>query len=184
MDSPLTCRSDAELARLGMAAFDTLYQRHNEDLLAFALARFRGEANDIVQTTWLKIVEQLQHGGREMTNFRGYLFTIVRNRGIDPHRGGGSQTVALAFDVANPNPSHEQRKIETESSSERGAALTHCYEILKSERPDHAAAVEAWLSGERPEVAAKRLAISRPNFDQRKKRALTAIKECVEKRLP
>ncbi len=182
MDSPLMNRSDAELARLGMAAFDTLYHRHNEDLLSFALARFRGEANDIVQTTWLKIVEQLQHGGREMTNFRGYLFTIARNRGIDPHRGGGSQTVPLSFDIANPNPSYEQ-KMDTESPSERSAALTHCYEILKSERPDHAAVVEAWLSGERPEAAAKRLAITRPNFDKRKERALTAIQICVEKRL-
>lgn len=45
-----------------------------------------------------------------------------------------------------------------------------------------AAVIQAFLDGEAVVAAAERLGITRANFDQRKKRALDALQECVEPR--
>lgn len=71
----------------GVAAFETLYQRYRHRLFGYALAlsRDRADAADLVQETWLRLIEkagELRVDG----SFSGYLFAAVRNRFTDQMR--------------------------------------------------------------------------------------------------
>jgi RNA polymerase sigma-70 factor (ECF subfamily) len=183
--TPAESMSDAELAACvadpvqAQGAFRLLYDRHAESLMAFALARFPAHADDVAQETWARAWRQLNEKGRTMTNLRGWLFTIARNLGTDFHRGPKSAGLD-DMDVADRSPGVAENWIQ----DERRDAMKKCLDTLNKQKPEYGAVVGAFLGGEEVAAASERLGISRANFDQRKKRALDALQDCVERRLP
>lgn len=185
MDRPLTDASDADLANevfdptKGIEALKTLYERHANDLLALVLPRFPRVAEEVCQETWVRVFTVLKAGPRSMPNFRGWLWTIARNLGTEMHRRKPIAELESEreIDSREPEPSTHLEKRERETIMKR------CYDKLNLQKPEYAAVVSAFLDGESPTQAADRLGISRANFDQRKKRALDALQQCVEERL-
>jgi len=78
-----------EYQRTGSSsALAQLVERYQESLLSFVarLARSRVRAEDIVQQTWLKLIEVARRGRYVPAGgsaFRGLLFTIARNEFLD-----------------------------------------------------------------------------------------------------
>lgn len=158
-------------------AFRILYDRYAQNVLSFALARFPTIADDVAQETWTRAWNKLNTKGPAMTNLRGWLFTIARNIGTDFHRR--PKTATLEVDITDTTSGVAENWIQ----DERKDAMRKCLETLAQQKPDYAAVVGAFLGGEEVTAAADRLGISRANFDQRKKRALDALQDCVERRL-
>lgn len=177
--SPAAELTDAELAAAmsdtarGAASFDRLYRRHAAPLLAFARARFHHLADDLCQTAWL---EAIQHSWKPGDHVRAWLFRVVLNQGVSALRQAGREGGSVPADAAGL----ADEPIRHLLYAERVARVRHCYDRLRREKPEFEAVVRAFLDGERPEDAARRLDISRANFDQRKKRALDALGRCVE----
>jgi RNA polymerase sigma-70 factor (ECF subfamily) len=70
------------------AALAELVARYQDSLLSFVarLARSRARAEDVVQQTWLKLIEVARRGRYVPAGgsaFRGLLFTIARNEFLD-----------------------------------------------------------------------------------------------------
>jgi len=65
-----------------------LFQAHGTAIYRFAtvLVRHREDAEDVVQETFLKLLRHLEAGG-EMTNVRGWLFTVAAHASRDRQRG-------------------------------------------------------------------------------------------------
>ena len=83
--------SDEQLAhaagRGDMAAFDALYQRHHQPLLAFArhmLGRMH-DAEDVVQHTFLA-ADRAFRAGKGPRAVRAWLYTVARRRFVDESR--------------------------------------------------------------------------------------------------
>ena len=94
--------SDEQLAhaagRGDMAAFDALYQRHHQPLLAFArhmLGRMH-DAEDVVQHTFLA-ADRAFRAGKVPRAVRAWLYTVARNRCVSVLRARRDE-VALAGD--------------------------------------------------------------------------------------
>ena len=66
-----------------------LVAQFNLSLYHYLLSQSNKElAEDIVQTTWLKVIKTQQHsqGHKQQTNVKSWLFTIARNTLIDEYR--------------------------------------------------------------------------------------------------
>jgi len=185
MESPSREAADADLAGTvchpvnGLTAMKILYDRHATDLHALIVSRFPRVADEVCQETWLRVYTVLSNGPRPMPNFRGWLWTIARNLGTEHYRGRPTAELESVreLDSGVPEPSAQLEK------REREVVMKRCYETLRRQKPEYAVVVTAFLDGEAPSLAADRLGISRANFDQRKKRALDALQQCVESRL-
>jgi len=85
-----------EFAELALPLFDSLYN------FACWLAHDRSEAEDLVQETYAKALKgfsSFQTG----TNFRAWIFRILRNTFLNSRSGLASQTVALGDEGALEN---------------------------------------------------------------------------------
>jgi RNA polymerase sigma-70 factor (ECF subfamily) len=84
------------------AAFEELFHRHKDALLAF-LIRLTGAlavAEDVSQQSWLKVIESARQGGyseRAGVSFRTWLCTLARNHFVDEYKRKfvASRTVPL-----------------------------------------------------------------------------------------
>jgi len=84
------------------AAFEELFQRHKEALLAFLirLTGTRAIAEDVSQQAWLKVIESARQGGyreRAGVAFRTWLYTLARNHFVDEYKRkfAASRTLSL-----------------------------------------------------------------------------------------
>ena len=84
------------------AAFEELFERHKDTLLAFLirLTGSRAVAEDVSQQAWLKVIESARHGGyRESAGvaFRTWLYTLARNHFVDEYKRkfAASRTVSI-----------------------------------------------------------------------------------------
>jgi RNA polymerase sigma factor (sigma-70 family) len=85
------------------AAFEELFRRHKDALLAFLiqLTGGRAVADDVSQQAWLKVIESARLGSysdRPGVAFRTWLYTLARNHFIDEYKRkfAVSRTVSLA----------------------------------------------------------------------------------------
>jgi len=64
-----------------------LFQEHGAAIYRFAsvLVRHREDAEDVVQETFLKVIRHLEAGG-DLTNVRGWLFTVAAHAARDRQR--------------------------------------------------------------------------------------------------
>lgn len=111
------------------AAFETLYGRHKGTLFRFVArsVRARGEAEEIYQEVWMRVVEaRLRY--RPEAKFTTWLYTIAHNRLVDHWRAKGLVLVSLDDDESDvPEPaaapdSEPQRAAEARETLERLAA--------------------------------------------------------------
>jgi len=75
---------DSELiqkpAQMNLQAFDALYNKYKSSVFSFAcyLTQNRGEAEDLFQETWLRVVKNL-HNISNMRTFKSWILTIAAN---------------------------------------------------------------------------------------------------------
>jgi RNA polymerase sigma factor (sigma-70 family) len=178
--------TDAELAAAvsdpvhGRDALRLLYERHAVDLLALLRSRASGLAGDISQEAWIRVTIELRKGPRDMPNFRGWLWTMAQNLLRSEWRKRRPDSDEIALETA---PSEEHSPMLRLEHLERETVLRRCFEALHQKKPEFAEVVRAVLDGESPTEASNRLGITRANFDQRKKRAISALQHCVESRV-
>lgn len=181
----LTGRTDEQLAHQiaqnqdAVAAFEESYARHGRDLLAMLTSRVPQIAEDIAQQTWLKVYNSLSRGIGDMTNFRGWLWTIARNAATDWLRRRPSTGLESLPEASGDDPP----LLDQLAYKERRAAVRKCLEELQTAKPEFAAAIVAFLDGHSARAAAERLGITRDNFAKRKQRGIEALRRCVESKL-
>ena len=103
-----------------LAAFETLYRRHNDALYRYLLrlCRHRENADDIFQEVWGKIIKAADRY-RPTAKFTTYMYRIAHNCFIDYLRRNKRHTHLGDFDPdCQPNPG-EQPEMATERSLAR-----------------------------------------------------------------
>jgi DNA-directed RNA polymerase specialized sigma24 family protein len=151
-------------------AFRTLYDRHAQALLAYAAGRTRHRAEALCQKAWLAAVRH--HWGPD-DNVRAWLFGVVTNRVASVLKAPTGSLVPVGFDPATDDPT------ATLLGEERTDLLKRCREKLRRKKRVWDAVIESLLTEEAPTVAAKRLGMTRADFETRKSRALDALGQCA-----
>lgn len=140
----MNAQPDAVLCRLAargnVGAYDAIYQRYRQPVFAFVfhmLGRADGteDAEDIAQDVFTRafagIREQRVDGA-----FRGWLFTIARNRTFDVIRGGRQKVVSLDAEHAEPPiaPQEDQPAEQAEQRAEFAWLMTAVAELPERQR--------------------------------------------------
>ena len=98
-----------------IAAFETLYRRHNDALYRYLLrlCRHRESAEDIFQEVWGKIIKS-RDNYRVTAKFTTFLYRVAHNCFIDHLRRNKRHANALEFDVDQHAGSADQPDMDTE----------------------------------------------------------------------
>ena len=98
-----------------IAAFETLYRRHNDALYRYLLrlCRHRESAEDIFQEVWGKIIKS-RDNYRVTAKFTTFLYRVAHNCFIDHLRRNKRHANALEFDVDQHAGSDDQPDMDTE----------------------------------------------------------------------
>ncbi len=96
--------------------FEELYDRYRSAVFSFAyyLTRERGEAEDLFQEAWLRVVKHLPEKVN-MQSLKTWIFTIVTNLHRDNLRKKRVRSVFLLH-------KHKETEIEAEGQAEEGAS--------------------------------------------------------------
>ncbi|MBJ7354456.1 MAG: RNA polymerase sigma factor [Thermoleophilaceae bacterium] len=140
----MNAQPDAVLCRLAargnVSAYDAIYQRYRQPVYAFVfhlLGRPNGneDAEDITQDVFTRafagIREQRVDGA-----FKGWLFTIARNRTFDLIRGGRQKVVSLDAENAEPPlaPQAEEPAEQAEQRAEFAWLMTAVADLPERQR--------------------------------------------------
>jgi RNA polymerase sigma-70 factor (ECF subfamily) len=98
-----------------IAAFETLYRRHNDALYRYLLrlCRHRESAEDIFQEVWGKIIKS-RDNYRVTAKFTTFLYRVAHNCFIDHLRRNKRHANGLEFDVDQHAGSDDQPDMNTE----------------------------------------------------------------------
>ena len=98
-----------------IAAFETLYRRHNDALYRYLLrlCRHRESAEDIFQEVWGKIIKS-RDNYRVTAKFTTFLYRVAHNCFIDHLRRNKRHANGLEFDVDQHAGSDDQPDMDTE----------------------------------------------------------------------
>ena len=98
-----------------IAAFETLYRRHNDALYRYLLrlCRHRESAEDIFQEVWGKIIKS-RDNYRVTAKFTTFLYRVAHNCFIDHLRRNKRHANALEFDVDQHAGTADQPDMDTE----------------------------------------------------------------------
>ena len=98
-----------------IAAFETLYRRHNDALYRYLLrlCRHRESAEDIFQEVWGKIIKS-RDNYRVTAKFTTFLYRVAHNCFIDHLRRNKRHANALEFDADQHAGSEDQPDMDTE----------------------------------------------------------------------
>ncbi len=98
-----------------IAAFETLYRRHNDALYRYLLrlCRHRESAEDIFQEVWGKIIKS-RDNYRVTAKFTTFLYRVAHNCFIDHLRRNKRHANTLEFDVDQHAGSADQPDMDTE----------------------------------------------------------------------
>lgn len=113
-----------EQARRGEdVGFLTLYRELQPRLLRYLAVRTQDGADDVASETWLQVVRDLGRFRGNVDEFRGWLFTVARNRAVDAARAARARpSVAVedvtAMGVAELAPSAETQALEQISTEQ------------------------------------------------------------------
>jgi RNA polymerase sigma-70 factor (ECF subfamily) len=119
-----------------IAAFETLYRRHNDSLYRYLLrlSRDRDAAEDVFQEVWSKIIKSRENY-RPTAKFSTFLFRVAHNCFIDYVRRNKRHAHDAAIDPdSRPNPADEP-----ELATEKGFArrrMTNALRTLPEEQRD------------------------------------------------
>jgi len=105
-----------------VAAFETLYRRHNDSLYRYLLrlSLNRDTAEDVFQEVWGKIIKA-RHSYRPTAKFTTFLYRVAHNCFIDYVRRNNRHLVSSAMDPdCSPDPGDEPDiKVEKSIARER-----------------------------------------------------------------
>lgn len=168
-----------------LAAFQTLFERHKEALLAF-LQRLSGRlelAEDVSQQAWLKLLEVARRGeyrATESASFRTFLFTLARNHFVDKHvRAHAVTKVHSLKDVhAESLAATGEPPEELASAHQVGAAVDRALRELPHEQREVAA---LWSVGFDVDTIAAMVAAPRDTVISRKKYALAKLRQALQR---
>ena len=98
-----------------IAAFETLYRRHNDAVYRYLLrlCRHRESAEDIFQEVWGKIIKS-RDNYRVTAKFTTFLYRVAHNCFIDHLRRNKRHANTLEFDVDQHAGSADQPDMDTE----------------------------------------------------------------------
>ncbi|WP_374455104.1 RNA polymerase sigma factor [Nocardioides sp.] len=125
------------------AAFALLWRTLHPPLLRYLAVRCPDGREDVASETWLQVVRDLPGFGGGIDDFRGWLFTIARNRAIDH---GRARSRRPAVPVAAPA---EHTTAASVSSAEEDA--------VARDATDHALRIVASLPAEQAELVMLRV---------------------------
>lgn len=76
----ITSRTDESESQIGSLEFDALYREYQSSVFSFAchLTQDQGEAEDLFQETWLRVVQNLSRIS-DMSTFKAWVFAIAAN---------------------------------------------------------------------------------------------------------
>ena len=140
-DDPL----DAALARAQAgdeAGFHALWTALQPPLLRYLRVKAGDVAEDVAAETWLQVVRDLGRFSGNASEFRGWMFTVARNRAIDAARARRARPVHLLADI----PDAARTCVES--------AETQALERVSTER---AMALVASLPADQAELVALRV---------------------------
>jgi RNA polymerase sigma factor (sigma-70 family) len=140
----MIAQPDAVLCRLAargnVAAYDALYQRYRQPVFAFVfhlLGRANGneDAEDITQDVFTRAFAGIRNQSVDGA-FRGWLFTIARNRTFDVIRGGRQKVVSLDAEHAVPPaaPEADEPAEQAEQRAEFAWLMTAVAELPERQR--------------------------------------------------
>lgn len=79
------------------AALAALYRALNPGVERYLRGRAPGAEEDLAADTWIAVAEAIQRFSGDEDDFRGWVFTIARNRVIDAHRREQRRPVEAQF---------------------------------------------------------------------------------------
>jgi RNA polymerase sigma-70 factor (ECF subfamily) len=139
-------KSDAELVKAFKSgdsrALDRLIDRYKAPLYAYLvrLSRDRGEADDLLQEVFVKVLNKLAAYG-ERYKFSAWLFTVAHHAVMDRFRANarrkeesldsaGEDRLPLAYTLASPEPGPD----EMLEGAERASAIRAAFDHLSAEQ--------------------------------------------------
>jgi RNA polymerase sigma-70 factor, ECF subfamily len=109
------------------SGFLELWRALQPRLLRYLRVHNGDSCDDIAAETWLQIVRDLPSFIGTADGFRGWLFTIARNRAIDAARARAARPVVTLADVSSALPSPSSPSAESEAigrmSTDRAIAM-------------------------------------------------------------
>lgn len=105
----VTSRPDESESQTGPLEFDALYREHQSSVFRFAyyLTQNQGEAEDLFQETWLRVVQNLSRIS-DMSTFKAWVFAIAANLHRDALR---KKRVQRLFFLQKSKASGEESRI-------------------------------------------------------------------------
>jgi RNA polymerase sigma-70 factor (ECF subfamily) len=118
-----------------VAAFETLYQRHNDALYRYLLrlCHQSATAEDIFQDVWGKIIKSRQNY-RPTAKFATFLYRVAHNCFIDHVRRNKRHTQTFEFNSENQPDPGEQPEVLTERSLARRRLIAALGELPEEQR--------------------------------------------------
>ena len=172
-----------------VAAFDTLYARHEAALYRFVRRLLGGplaaQADEVFQDTWLRIVSARASFRPQGAAWRTWAFTIAHNAAMDRLRVSGRE-VTLQRDEDGDDPldwlmAHPAQLAPSSEDQAfwraAGAQLLHCLEDLPP--PQRAAFLLHHEDGASVEDLAQRLALPFETAKSRLRYALKKLRACM-----
>ena len=118
-----------------VAAFETLYKRHNDALYRYLLrlCRHRDQAEDVFQEVWGKIIKA-RESYRPTAKFTTFLYRVAHNCFIDHIRRNKRHTQTVDIEPDTQPDSGEQPEVQTERSLARRRLNTALLELPDEQR--------------------------------------------------
>ncbi len=118
-----------------VAAFETLYKRHNDALYRYLLrlCRHRDQAEDIFQEVWGKIIKA-RDSYRPTAKFTTFLYRVAHNCFIDHIRRNKRHTQTVDIEPDTQPDSGEQPDVQTERSLARRRLNAALLELPNEQR--------------------------------------------------
>jgi RNA polymerase sigma-70 factor (ECF subfamily) len=169
------------------AAFEKLFRRHKDALLAFLiqLTGGRAVAEDVSQQAWLKVIEAARLGkysDREGVAFRTWLCTLARNHFIDEYKRkfAASRTVPLAeFPDAVDTPWSASAPDPGELT-DQGQFAAHIQRALRTLPFEQREVIVFWAAGMELEEIAAIVQAPRDTVLSRKKYAIAKLRALMQ----
>jgi RNA polymerase sigma-70 factor, ECF subfamily len=115
------------------AGFATLWRSHHPGVLRYLRVIAGDHAEDAASETWLHVIRDLQNFQGDHNGFRGWLFRIARNRGLDEQR-------RRARTRETPAPP-DRTAPDAATEAAEGAATTWALNVIAGLPADQAEAV-------------------------------------------
>lgn len=163
-----------------LAAFEELFRRHQQALLAFA-GRIAGDwsvAEDVSQQTWLKVIDAARAGAfaaQAGAAFRTWLCTLARNHYIDQYQRKAAivRTVELPAELPEPVGEGSDDPLITLEAKELAARLDRALRDLPFEQRE---VIALWAAGMEIEAMQTLIGAPRDTILSRKKYALAKLR--------